>query len=588
MKDRKAPRERQQQDPESETWERLPWRKLEQHVYRIQKHIFRAERAGKTRVVQKLQKLLLKSEAARLLAVRRVTQENQGKKTAGIDGVKAVKPAERIALAEHIHPKHWGQEKPQPVRRVYIPKPGKLEKRPLGIPTIYERAKQCLVKAALEPEWEAKFEPNSYGFRPGRSCHDAIEAIFNDIRFQPKYVLDADITGCFDHISHEPLLQKLHAIPMVQQTIKQWLRAGVMEEEVFFPTNSGTPQGGTISPLLANIALHGMEEATQKAFTTREGKPHVVRYADDFLVFHKTQQGVEKAKVVVENWVQEMGLTLKPSKTRITHTSEGFDFLGFTIQQYPVGKTHSGKHPNGSLLGFKTIIKPSKEARTRHLQAIAERCKQLRAASQEQLIKALNPIIRGWSNYYRTVVSKEVFADCDHQVYQLTHRWAKHKHANKGVQWRQSKYWGKEVGEQSTFQTRDGVKLRKHRDTAIKRHTKVRGTASPYDGKRVYWAQRLKNHPMTRETVVRLLQKQNGTCKWCGLTFTEEDRIEIDHIQPRSQGGSNRLDNKAALHLHCHDQRHGIHDKDSSTEEPCASKGASTVLQTSAGGDSCA
>jgi RNA-directed DNA polymerase len=475
-----------------------------------------------------------------------------------------------------------------PVRRVYIPKPGKTEQRPLGIPTMSERAKQCLVKAVLEPEWEAKFEPNSYGFRPGRSCHDAIEAIFKDIRLQPKYVLDADIAGCFDHISHEQLLQKLHTIPILQQTIKRWLKAGVMEEQVFRPTESGTPQGGTISPLLANIALHGMEEAIQKAFTHREGKPHVVRYADDFLVFHKTQQGVEKAKRVVEGWLQKMELMLKPSKTRITHSREGFDFLGCTIQQYPVGKNHSGKQSNGDLLGFKTIIKPSKEAIARHLQEIAERCKQLRAVSQERLIKVLNPIIGGWSNYYRTVVSKEIFADCDHQVYELTQRWAKHKHANKGVQWRQAKYWGTETGEQSTFQTSEGTKLRKHSDTPIRRHTKVQGTASPYDGKRLYWTQRLKNHPMTRETLGRLLQKQNGKCKWCGLTFTGEDRIEIDHTQPRSQGGSNRLDNKAALHLHCHDQRHGIHDKDSSTEEPCALKDARTVLKTSRGGDSLA
>ena len=201
MAERKAPKIKPPLDPESETWRKLPWRKLEQHVYRIQTRIYRASQRGKTRTVQKLQKLLMKSQAARLLAVRRVTQDNQGKKTAGVDGVKSVKPEQRLILAERIHPHHWKHQKPKPVRRVWIPKPGKAEKRPLGIPTMLERAKQALAKMALEPEWEARFEPNSYGFRPGRCCHDAIDAIFLAIRYKPKFVYDADIKGCFDHAS---------------------------------------------------------------------------------------------------------------------------------------------------------------------------------------------------------------------------------------------------------------------------------------------------------------------------------------------------------------------------------------------------
>src|SRR5947209_10812412 len=203
MKERKAPQRKPSADPASETWNQLPWRKLEKHVFRIQKRIFRASQHGNTRAVHKLQKLLMKSEAARLLAVRRVTQDNQGKKTAGIDGVKAVKPQGRLAMVKDIHPKHWKDQPPQPVRRVWIPKPGKAEQRPLGIPPMIERCKQALVKLALEPEWEAKFEPNSYGFRPGRSCHDAKEAIFTAINRKPKFVFDADIKGSFDHIKQE-------------------------------------------------------------------------------------------------------------------------------------------------------------------------------------------------------------------------------------------------------------------------------------------------------------------------------------------------------------------------------------------------
>src|SRR2546429_4562232 len=230
MAKRKAPEEAATQvDPSSEAWNKIPWRKLEKHCFRIQKRIYRASQRGNTRAVQKLQKLLMKSEAARLLAVRKVTQDNQGKKTAGIDGVKNVKPQDRFTMAYQIHPKHWKHQKPKPVRRVWIPKPGKAEKRPLGIPTMLERAKQALVKAGLEPEWEAVFDANSYGFRPGRSCHDAIAAILNHIRYQPKFVLDADIKGCFDDINQEALLQKLRTYTAMRHVVKAWLKAGVLE-----------------------------------------------------------------------------------------------------------------------------------------------------------------------------------------------------------------------------------------------------------------------------------------------------------------------------------------------------------------------
>ena len=252
MKERKAPP--QSKGTTSEAWSKVPWKKLEQHCFRIQKRIYRANQRGNQRAVQKLQKLLMKSEAARMLAVRRVTQENQGKKTAGVDGVKSVKPKGRLLMAEQIHPKHWKHNKAQPVRRVWIPKPGKDEQRPLGIPTMYERARQCLAKLALEPEWESQFEANSYGFRPARSAHDALDAIFNGIRFKAKFVLDADLKACFDNINQEALLNKLHTYTAMKHAVKGWLKAGVLEDGVFAPTEAGTPQGGTISPLLANIA----------------------------------------------------------------------------------------------------------------------------------------------------------------------------------------------------------------------------------------------------------------------------------------------------------------------------------------------
>src|SRR2546429_5085315 len=411
----------------SEEWADLPWRKLEQHLYRLQKRIFKASARGDLKTVHKLQKLVMKSRSARLLAVRRVTQDNQGKKTAGIDGVKTVSPAGRMVLAEAIHPKRIGERKPKPLRRVWIPKPGKTEQRPLGIPVMYDRACQALAKLALEPQWEALFEADSYGFRPGRSAHDAIAAIFLNINHKSKYVLDADIKGCFDNINHQGLLEKLRTYPAMRRLVKGWLIAGVMDGLELSPTLAGTPQGGVVSPLLMNIALHGMQEALIKAYmgekktlTARKRAPKLIRYADDFVVLHTEEVEVMKAQQLIAKWLQGIGLELKPSKTRLSHTlndyqgNVGFSFLGFTIRQYPVGRTHSGTTSNGKPLGFKTLIKPSKEGVQRHLQALKRILQRSQSLSQEQLIDQLNPVMYGWTLYYRTVVSKKQFTVCDY------------------------------------------------------------------------------------------------------------------------------------------------------------------------------
>ncbi|HET8636470.1 MAG TPA: group II intron reverse transcriptase/maturase, partial [Acidobacteriaceae bacterium] len=433
-KETKAPPDRA-----SEDWAMLPWRKLERHVYRLQKRIYRASERGNVPAVHRLQQLLMRSRSAQLLAVRRVTQDNRGKKTAGIDGVKSLRPPARLALVDALHPKHIKRTKARPVRRVWIPKPGKPEKRPLGIPVLRDRAHQALVKQAVEPEWEARFERHSYGFRPGRGCHDAIEAIFGVIKQKPKYVLDADIAQCFDHISHQALLNKLATYPALRQTIRAWLKAGVMDAGVFTSTEEGTPQGGVISPLLANIALHGMEAAIQNAYTVREGKPTLIRYADDFVILHSTHAGIEKAKDVIEPWLQTIGLELKPSKTRIAHTlyplqgEPGFDFLGMTIRQYPVGPAHSGRDTYGRLLGFKTLIKPSEDAIKRHVRALGQVVRKHQTAPQAALIEHLNPVIHGWATYYRTVVAKDSYARCDDWLYSKLRYWARRRHRNKSL-----------------------------------------------------------------------------------------------------------------------------------------------------------
>ncbi len=558
----------------SEEWAGLPWRKLERHQYRLQKRIFKASERNELKTVHKLQKVLMKSRSARLLAVRRVTQDNQGKKTAGIDGVKSVQPNGRLAMVEAIHPKRMSKRKPKPLRRVWIPKPGKIEQRPLGIPVMFDRACQALAKAALEPQWEAKFEANSYGFRPGRGAHDAIGAIFNGIRAKSKYVLDADIKGCFDNIDHQALLEKLHTYPAMRRLVKGWLKAGVMEALELSPTKAGTPQGGVVSPLLANIALYGMEEALLKAYigenkapTARRGAPQLIRYADDFVVLHAQETEVIKAQQIIARWLKDIGLELKPSKTRLSHTlreyqgNVGFNFLGFTIRQFPVGKTHTGTH-SGKPLGFKTIITPSKEGVQRHLQALRKILQKSQALPQEELIDQLTPVIHGWALYYRTVVSAKQFATCDHHLVSMLWQKMTRKHPKKSAGWVKGKYWRTIEGNTWTYATPEGPEqhvLRRHAAIPIQRHTKVKGKASPFDGNLLYWAKRLKDHPLTKTTLGRLLQKQQGKCRWCELFFREEDQIEIDHITPKSEGGGEELSNKFALHRHCHDQRHAKH-----------------------------
>jgi RNA-directed DNA polymerase len=287
-------------------------------------------------------------------------------------------------MAEAIHPKRMSQRKPQPLRRVWIAKPGKTEQRPVGIAGMYARACQALAKQVLEPQWEAQFETNSSGLRAGRGAHDARGAIFNHLRWQNKSVLDAHIKGCFDNIDHRALLEKLRTYRARRRLVKGWLKAGVMEALELSPTKAGTPQAGVVSPLLANIALYAMEEALlkadigeRKAPCAGRGVPHLLRYADDFVVLHSQEAEVIKAQQIIAAWLTGIGLEVKPSKTRLSHTLKedqgnvGFPFLGFSIRQFRVGKTHSGKN-NGKALGFKTILTPSKEAVQRHLQELRQ------------------------------------------------------------------------------------------------------------------------------------------------------------------------------------------------------------------------
>lgn len=556
-------------DEASVAWKNVPWKKLEHHVFRLQKRIYQASQHGETRKVEKLQKLLMKSKSARLLAVRRVTQDNQGKKTAGMDGMKSVNPKQRLLMAESVHPKYWHHCKAKPVRRVWIPKPGKKdERRPLGIPIMEERAQQTLVKLSLEPAWEAVFEENSYGFRPGRSCHDAISAIFNAIRYKNKFVLDADIRGCFDNIDQRALLNKLQTYPQLRRIIKGWLKAGVLEGVEFSPTEAGTPQGGPLSPLLANIALHGLERAASTVCSKKKGQPILIRYADDFVILHPEKEMLNRATEAVTRYLQDMGLWLSPKKTRITHTfiphegNVGFDFLGFTIRQYQVGKTHTGKNTQGKPLGYKTIITPSEEAIKRHTQKIKLLLRKQRTAPQNAVIRVLNPIIRGWTNYYQWVVCCKPFNRCSRTTFLQLLRWGQARHHGKGKWWVYNKYWIR-VDESLRFgkQVKDkegntkAVYVRRHTDTHSRDYAKVRGNASPYNGNLLYWSGRLKQHPLMKSERAKLLTLQKGQCPRCGQYFREGDVLETDHIIPTALGGRNDMSNKWVYHRHCHDEK---------------------------------
>lgn len=568
----------------SAEWNTINWRKLERVVYKLQKRIYQASLRGDTKVVRRLQKTLMKSWSAKTLAVRKVTQDNQGKKTAGIDGVKSLTPKQRLILILNLKI----SDKAQPTRRVWIPKPGKDEKRPLGIPTIQDRATQSLAKLALEPEWEAKFEPNSFGFRPGRSCHDAISAIFDSINTKPKWVLDADITQCFDNINHEKLLEKINTFPTLRRQIKAWLKSGVMDNFKFEETSNGTPQGGVISPLLANIALHGMEEVVKRYAETLPGSKRdnrtsiaLIRYADDFVILHPEYKVVERCSQIIDAWLDDIGLGINLKKTQFAHTLDsstkinraednlgllpkvskdnGFNFLGFNIRQYPTGKGHSAKSNHGKILGFQTYITPSKEATKKHYDSLCKIIDSHKSGTQEDLIRRLNTVINGWTRYYSTVSSKRTFTELDWMLFNKLQSWAKHRHRGKSGHWITDRYWHTIDNNNWVFASKkDGkfnIILSRHAETKIIRHVKVKGNSSPFDGNIIYWSSRKGSNPLVPKNVATLLKKQKGKCAYCGAIFREEDVIEIDHIKPKAKGGKDVYDNLQLLHRHCHDEK---------------------------------
>jgi RNA-directed DNA polymerase len=509
---------------DGDAWEHVDWRGHEERVRRLRGRIFKAVQEGDWPLARNLQKLMLRSWSCTLVSVRQATQRNAGRRTAGIDGLVALTSQARAEMAVRVHAS-IGSHRPSPVRRVYIPKASdKAKMRPLGIPVLSDRCHQARVRNALEPEWEARFEPRSYGFRPGRGCHDAIESLFNTLRGKSRrvWILDADLAGAFDKISHEHLLGMLGGFP-AKGMIAGWLKAGIFEAgKGFAPTGEGTPQGGIISPLLLNIALHGLEEAAGVRYhtgnysgTVRPGCPVLTRYADDLVVCCYSRQQAGQVKAQLAGWLEPRGLAFNDAKTRIVPLSEGFDFLGFNLRRYPNGKL---------------LIKPSAKAIKRFRDRLSREFRALRGSNVAAVLATISPVIRGWVAYYRTVVSSSVFHALTGYLWKLTYKWACWSHRNKPRRWIVDRYFGKFDkfrNDRWVFGDRDtGAYLPKPAWTDIVRHTLVKAGSSPDDPALAgYWAhRRQKEKPPLDSCTVRLLSRQDGRCSLCGENLLTPDQ----------------------------------------------------------------
>jgi RNA-directed DNA polymerase len=531
-------------------WNAIDWRKVNRNVRRLQARIVKAIKEGRWGKVKALQWLLTHSFSGKALAVRRVT-ENRGKRTAGVDGEIWDTPQKKVQGIARLRQRGY---RAQPLRRTCIPKKDGKRKRPLGIPTMLDRAMQALYKLALDPIAETTGDPNSYGFRKERSPADAIAQCFQCFRQEtsPTAVYEGDIRGCFDHISHEWMLEN---IPMETRILKQWLKAGYIDRHVFYNTEAGTPQGGIASPVLANMTLDGLEAAIANQphqGTKRRAKLHLIRFADDYVVTgsSKALLGEDIEPGVVE-FLGERGLEVAAEKTRLTDIEKGFDFLGQNVRKY-----------KGKLL-----IKPSKQSIERLLARGREIIKANPCASAGQLIVQLNPLIRGWANYHRHVVSKQVFQKIDHEIVMALWRWAKRRHRDKSGRWIRRKYFtrhwvfiGRVRGKDGAHRT---VTLIQARKTPIVRHVKVRAAANPYDPQwEPYFEKRLQRKMAAtlrgKRMLLCLWQSQNGVCPVCGAKLTEETDWDRHHVVQRVHGGPDTTDNLVLLHPTCHRQVHSL------------------------------
>jgi RNA-directed DNA polymerase len=534
-------------------WHSINWDKAHRLVRRLQVRIAKAISDGRWNKAKVLQRLLIHSFYCKAVAVKRVT-ENHGKKTPGVDGATWNTPELKAKAVNSLKRKGY---KPQPLRRVHIPKAnGKL--RPLGIPTMKDRAMQALHLLALQPIAETTADHNSYGFRPDRACRDAIGQCFNTLarKKSAQWVLDADISGCFDQINHAWLLAN---IPMDKAILHKWLKSGFVERGNWFPTLAGTPQGGIASPTLTNMTLDGVEALLEKRFGTKssrkgkQNKINFIRYADDFVITGATEAILVEAKTLIEDFLKERGLSLSDEKTKIAHIEEGFDFLGWNVRKY-----------DGKLL-----IKPAKKNVQTFLRKIRKIIRDNKTAKQEAVIRLLNPVIRGWANYHQNQVAKKTFNNVDSAIWKQLWQWSCRRHPKKSYKWIKDKYFMSEGLRNwvfgSTVKSEDGnvkrVKLVNASDIPIRRHTKIKGGANPFNPEwEEYFEKRLglqmKENLRGRNKLLILWYMQEGLCPNCNDKITKETGWNIHHIQRKTDGGKGSVANLMLLHPKCHRQMH--------------------------------
>ena len=465
-------------------WNSIKWNKVKKYVDKIQKRIYHAESLNNHRKVRELQRMLVNSNAALLVAIERVTKTNKGKHTPGIDGFRALTNEKRAELFDIMKNRNIKLHKPKPANRMYIKKKnGKL--RPLGIPVIIDRIYQEIIRLALEPQVEVNFEPISYGFRRGRGCHDAASRIMSNIRHGNwEWVFEGDFRSCFDTLSHDFILKQIKGFPL-HNLVEKFLKAGYVDNNVFHETEEGTPQGGLFSPLLANIALHGMEETLKISYAKRKhkngnisyitkGKYRMVRYADDFVIFAQSKEDIEAIYDILNPYLEDRGLELAKDKTRITHICEGFDFLGFNFRRY---KTRDG---------FIHLSKPSKDSIREFKSKVAEICRSLHGHNVDELISKLNSLIRGTANYWKPTAAKKTFAKMDDYIWHKIYRFIERCHPHKGGKWIKKTYFphyndGKHCCNWILTGPKENNHLIKMAWTPIKRHVMIQYKSSPYD-----------------------------------------------------------------------------------------------------------
>ena len=542
---------------EPTAWHSINWRRVHRNVRRLQARIVKAVREGKWQKAKALVYLLTHSFSGRALAVLRVTS-NRGASTPGVDQEIWNTPELKTTALDRLHSHGYT---PQPLRRVYIPKSnGKL--RALGIPCLIDRAQQALYLSGLDPIVETQADYNSFGFRLRRCCADALTQGHRLLckRHSPEWILEGDIRACFDQISHPWLLTH---IPMDPSILQRWLTAGYLEKNVFFATTEGTPQGGIISPALANRTLDGLEALLKQRFAATRSererqRVHLVRYADDFLITGTSKRLLrDEVQPLVAHFLSARGLELSHEKTTITHVADGLDFLGENLRRYPNGKV---------------LLKPAAKNVRTFLAKIKETLRDKGSrASVGELIQRLNQQIRGWALYHRHASSGRTYASVDHRIFQLVWRFLRRRHPQQGGHWLKQEYYCTREGRRWVLHGkcyRKGgevysVYLLKASSLRRKRHTIIRQEANPYEPCwESYYEERFQEKLLAtlagKGTVRLLWADQEGKCAHCGQPLTEDGDWQIHHRHWRVYGGDDGLLNLELVHGNCHRQIHRL------------------------------